>query len=57
MQILAEDEDTGADDCLIVKVFEDVIPPMTQMGIELQHPVSLKNRLESLIEGIPTLIT
>ena len=69
LQILAEDEDTGEDDCLIedadtgeedcliAKVFEDVvIPPMTQMCIELQHPVTHKNRSDRLIEGLPTLV-
>ena len=30
---------------------------MTQMGIELQHPVTHKNRSDRLIEGLPTLIT
>ena len=29
---------------------------MTQMGIELQHPVTHKNRSDCLIEGLSTLV-
>ena len=58
LQLLCEDLDSSEDDCLIAKVFEDVvIPQLTQMGIELQHPITPKNQLDRLIEGIPTLVT
>ena len=58
LQNIAEDDDASEDEYLIGKVFEDVsIPQMTQMGIEHQHPVSQKNRLDCLIEGLPTLVT
>ena len=52
LPIPSEDSDSSEDDCLIAKVFEDVvIPPMTQMGIELQYPITPKNKLDHLIEG------